>query len=76
MPTCYIHSCEPVRAITPIRHGYQDTEVWDLEVGNPYHGEFTLGGCVITPASPSTRRSWYCPVYAENVNTRIKLTHG
>lgn len=68
MPTCYIHGCELVRAVTPIRYGYPDIdeEKWDLEAENPYHGQYDLGGCVITPDSPPTRKSWVCPVCTEN----------
>jgi len=66
MPTCYIHGCELVRAVIPIRYGYPDMEDWELECENPYHGQYEFGGCVITPQSPPTRKSWFCPVCTEN----------
>lgn len=68
MPTCYIHGDELVRAVTPIRYSYpdMDEEQWDLEAENPYHGQYDFGGCVITPESPPTMRSWACPVCTEN----------
>lgn len=70
MPTCHIHGCELVAAIVPIRYGYPIMdESWDLERENPHHGLHELGGCLVTPESPVTRKSWVCPVCTENVKT-------
>lgn len=65
MLTCHIHGCELLRAVTPIRYGYPNEDDLDMDRENPYHGQFDLGGCVITPDSPLTTKSWVCPVCAE-----------
>ena len=68
MPTCHIHGCELVPAIVPIQYGLPMMDKsWELECENPHHGLHELGGCIVTPESPNTRRSWVCPVCTENV---------
>jgi len=76
MPTCHIHGCELVRAVTPDRYGYPDMDEarWDLERENPYHGQYDLGGCVIALDSPATMKSWVCPVCSEDFRAAVSET--